>query len=139
MLDQVQNWLTASDHALTQMGPGLTILLALLFGGGSVQLLKFPLAWLLRNDAVFVWTTRLFAAALTTFFAHYISNSLHWAVELGLGPTQIFVYHIGLQVIRHKYPWLEVSPFIGSVDPSEAAHKAAAERAASKAGAESGV
>lgn len=131
MLETVLKYLGATDQLLTVMGPAVTILLAFLFGGGLTQAAKFPLSKLI-GDGWYDWSVRTFAVVMTAAFAHVLSQSLPWPVELGVGCAQPVAYKIGLAVIRKYWPWVEVSPLIGSPVPPARAVQAAAQRQADK-------
>lgn len=138
MLETILKYLGAGDQALTVMGPVITILLAMLFGGALTQAAKFPMSKLI-GDGWFDWSVGAFSVVVTALFAHLLSDSLHWSLEIGTGLTQPLAYRAGLSVIRHYWPWLECSPLIGNVTPPAAAKLAAAQRRADRAGENSGV
>jgi hypothetical protein len=138
MLEQILKWLGAGDHALSVMGPTLTIALAWVFGGAAAQTLKYPLSRLL-DAAWFDWSVRTLAIAATVGFAHLLSGSVPGVLEFGAGLSQPIVYWASLRVIRKYWPWMEVSAAVGSIDPPASAYFAADQRAAEKAGTGSGV
>ncbi|MCC7462081.1 MAG: hypothetical protein IT480_06410 [Gammaproteobacteria bacterium] len=131
MLDNILKYLGAGDAALTVMGPVLTIALAWLFGGALTQAVKFPLSRTIAGGW-YDWTVRSFAVVATAGFAHILSASLPWPLEVGIGFAQPIAYKAGIAIIRRFWPWLEVSALIGSVTPSDRALQARAQRAADR-------
>lgn len=131
MLDNVLKWLGAGDTAISAMGPVLTILLAWLFGGALAQALKFPLSVAINNARLYDWTVRTLAIVATALFAHLLSDTLPWPLEIGVGLSQVLAYHAFRSAVRKWWPWLEVSPLVGSVEPSDAARAAKQRRDAS--------
>lgn len=127
MLEIILKYLGATDQVLTIMGPAATVALSFLFGGALTQTLKFPLSRLI-DSAWYDWAVRAIAVLAAAGFAHALSDSLPWPVEAGVGVAQPLAYKAGLATIRRFWPWLEVSPLVGSVTPPEAALRAAAQR-----------
>ncbi len=132
--------LGAGDQLIAAGGPSATWVLAMLFGVAGAQALK-PIYkdWL--SPAAFNALTRGIAILLPFFFAHHLADSLNVAWEVAAGFCSMGFYHITRTLIRRKWPWLEVSPAIGAVDPPATALQAKAQRAADKAmdGQESGT
>lgn len=128
MLDTVLSWLGAGDSAIATMGPVITIALAWLFGGALTQFLKFPLNFWIDDSTRYDFAVRALAVVSTTAFAHYLSDSLPIPVEIGVGLSQVFAYHAFRSAVRRWWPWLEVSPLVGSVNPSPRAMSAKRER-----------
>lgn len=124
MLDNVLKWMGAGDAAISAMGPLLTIALAWLFGGACAQFLKFWLNRWIDDPRVYDWSVRALAIATTTAFAHLLADTLPWPLEIGVGLSQVLAYHAFRSAVRKWWPWLEVSPLVGSVEPSEAAYAA---------------
>lgn len=131
MVELVLAWLGAADKTIAVMGPAATIVLAMLFGGALTQWLKFPFAHLV-SDTWYDWTVRTFAVLVTMAFAHILSDSLHWTLEVGVGLFQPIAYRAGLGAVRRWWPWLELSPMVGSVQPPASAYAAAAQRQVDK-------
>lgn len=131
MLETVLKWMGAGDQALVVMGPVLTIALAWLFGGSLTQWLKFPLSHFVSGHW-YDWIVRTIAISSTTFFAHFLSDTLPWPVEIGVGVSQALAYKGAVALMRKYAPWLETHKIIGSVTPPERAVQSAALRAANK-------
>ena len=133
MIEEVGHWIGLGDRVISTMGPIATIVLALFFGWAVTQTIKFPLAHLITEASdEYTYVVRMFGILVTIFFAHVLSDSLPWPMELGCGFAQPFAYFLCMKAIRRFVPWLEVSPLIGSVTPPKAAIEAAAQRQADK-------
>lgn len=130
MLDEILEWMGAGDAAIAAMGPLMTWVLAVLFGTGFTQFVKFWIARQVADIGLYDWTVRAVAVASTAVFAHVLSDALAWPFEVGIGFSQLFVYHGSRAAIRRWWPWLEVYKAVGSVDPPEAARTAQARRVA---------
>lgn len=129
MISDLLTYLGASDSALTVMGPSLTILLSFLFGGGAAQMVKFPLGTKLSGPW-YDWTVRAIAVICTAAFAHFLSDTLPWAAEIGVGAAQPVAYKVCWAIVDRKWPWLETNKIIGSANPSSEAVLARARRLA---------
>lgn len=138
-LQRILTGVNASDGLIAGMGPTLTILLALAIGTAAAQFLKFPLSQTVQ-EPWFSWWVRVVGVVVTAVFAFMLSNTVPLWLAIGVGLLQPpVVYHGGLAIIRRWFPWLEMKPFVGAVCPPASAHQAAAQRAADKAGDESGT
>jgi hypothetical protein len=133
MLDEILKWMGAGDAAIATMGPLMTWLLAVLFGTGFTQFVKFWAARQILDLGLYDWTVRAIAVASTTLFAHVLSDALPWPFEVGIGFSQLFFYHGSRAAIRRWFPWLEVYPVVGSVIPPQAAVDAQRKRLLDKA------
>lgn len=129
-IESVLQLLGFSDQALETMGPTLAILLSWAAGGAVAQGVKFPLSRTIPA-AWFDWTIRTLAIVATFAFSLLLSD-----MPVGLAAVaavaQPVWYHFSLAMIRRWWPWLEVSPIVGSVSPPPSAFTAAAQRKANQ-------
>lgn len=139
MIEVALQWLGFSDQLIKDMGPTLTILLAVVAGGAFAQWIKFPLNRRIADKGLFSWTVCTLAMLATFLAAHFLSNSLAAAVEITVALLQPALYHITLDIIRRFWPWLETLKFVGAVDPPKRAYTSRAKRQAEKSGQDSGV
>ena len=137
-VESILSVMGVGDQALAAMGPTLTILLSWAAGGAIAQAVKFPLSRALAIDW-FDWTVRSVAVLATAAVARLLSDSMSLGLILVAAVAQPLSYHASLSLIRRFWPWLEVSRAVGSVCPPSTAYTAAAQRAADRSGADSGV
>lgn len=130
--------LGAADQVIAAAGPTSTFILAMLFGVAAAQSLKLLYKDVL-HEPYFSMVTRVVAIVASILFAHFLANSLNVGWEFAAGMSSIGFYHLTLKAIRKWAPWLELSPAVGSVAPPPTAEEAAKQRAADRAGDNSGV
>lgn len=107
-----------TDQALNVMGPTLTILMAWVGGLAMAQLLKFPLALLVKSDDLHSYLTRLSGVMTAFSFAHFLSNHLSVPLEMLVGATQPLVYMLLLKAAIRWAPWL-ANTLLLTVDQNE--------------------
>jgi hypothetical protein len=124
--------LGASDQLIATMGPSLAILLAIAGGTAAAQFFKYPISWYVTDDKKFSWFVRAVAVASTFLLALSLTETVRWPIALVFSFLQLAVYHASLSMIRRWWPWLEVHPAVGSLDPPGEAAQAKAQREADK-------
>lgn len=133
MLDEILKWMGAGDAAIATMGPLATWALAVLFGSGLTQFAKFWIARKMNDEGLYDWTVRAVAVVSCAVFAHFLSDAVPWIFEIGIGVSQVIIYHGSRAAIRRWWPWLETSKAVGSVCPPNEARIAQALRNQDKA------
>ena len=122
MIESIVKWVSAGDSMFANMGPILSIALAMVGGFGITQLIKFPIAGLL-SDRWRDWTIRTTGIVATWFVATLIGN-LPWQIDMVVAVSQPFAYRGVMGAIRKFWPWLEAGKVLGSAAPSEASMNA---------------
>lgn len=133
ILQRILSALGASDQLIATMGPSLAILLAIAGGTAVAQFFKYPISWYVTDDKKFSWLVRAVAVGATFLLALSLTESVRWPLALVFAFLQLAIYHGSLQLIRRWWPWMEVHPAVGSMDPPDQAAHAKAQRAADKA------
>lgn len=137
-IQKILKVLGAADQVIAAGGPMATFVLAMLFGVAAAQSLKLVYKDVLL-EPWFSVTTRSIAILAPIGFAHYLANSLNGAWEVAAGMSAIGFYHITLKAVRKWVPWMETKAAIGAACPPPTAEQAALQRAAAKAGDNSGI
>jgi len=126
MFETILKIMGASDAAIAAMGPTLTVILASIVSGAVTQAVKFMFRCYLR-EPWFTLVVRSFAC-IGSFILMLFLSDMNWHLALVFSPFTVILYHVGLAVIRKYWPWLEVSPMIGSVQTPIAALNAKSDR-----------
>lgn len=129
----------AGDQLIAASGPTACILFGMIGANLFSQVFKYPLSLVLVKPAAFDWAVRMLTIISGTVIAHSLGDSLNWAWASLAGLSAWGFYHLSLGIIRRRWPWMETSYLVGSVDPPPTAQQAAAQRAADKDGGNSGV
>jgi hypothetical protein len=129
----------AGDGVIAASGPTACILAGMVAANLVAQIFKYPLSLFIVRPGAFDWSVRMITVIAGTVVAHGLGDKLNWWWSLLAGLSAWAFYHLSLALVRRKWPWLETSLLVGSVDPPLSAEQAATQRQIERSGGNSGA